>query len=68
MTSGAGDPGCSCEYADRAAVRASPFDACPLCGGDVGPLRRYAETMRRPYELLAGGRPARVTRSFRNRR
>jgi hypothetical protein len=58
---------CACAYADRAAVRASPFAACPLCGGDLEPIRRYAETMRRPHELLAGGRLARAPRSFRFR-
>ncbi len=68
MTIRAHDDGCTCEYADRAALRASPFEACPLCGEPVGPVRRYAETMRRPHELLAGGRLARVRSSYRHRR
>jgi hypothetical protein len=68
MAARAPGDGCTCDYVDRAAVRASPFGACPLCGGDVAPLRRYAETMRRPHEVLAGGRLARVRQTFRHRR
>ena len=43
---------CDCEYAVRAAIRASPFDACPLCGEAVAPYKRYAETMRRFDEVV----------------
>jgi len=47
---------CDCAYPDRAAVRASPFAPCPLCGLTVSPYRAYAETMRRFDERLVDTR------------
>ena len=47
---------CDCAYPDRAAVRASPFSPCPLCGRTLAPYRAYAETMRRFDEVLGDTR------------
>jgi hypothetical protein len=43
---------CCCAYADRAAIRATPYGACPLCDKALTPYKTYAETMRRSREKV----------------